>query len=61
MQVLLFLVIHEHLSIQLGLKITQYREAVLADGSVQKKPYVGPLQVQFQDRIYFVGAVVIGD
>jgi hypothetical protein len=39
----------------------QYREAVLANGSVQKKPYFDPLQEQFQDRICFVGAMVMGD
>jgi hypothetical protein len=28
---------------------------------VYKKPYVGPLQEQFQDRICFVGAMEMGD
>jgi clan AA aspartic protease len=55
------LCIPEHIAMQLGLEYKQYREAVLADGSIQKKPYVGPLQVQFEDRICFVGAMVMGD
>ena len=37
------------------------REVKLANGQVIAVPYVGPIQVQFEDRFCFVGAMVMGD
>ena len=36
------------------------REVLLADGSKQRVPYVGPLEIRFKNRSGFVGAVVMG-
>lgn len=33
----------------------------MADGSKKLVPYVGPVQVRFQKRTGFVGALVMGD
>jgi hypothetical protein len=37
------------------------REVTVADGRTQKVPYVGPLEVLFENRSCFVGALVLGD
>ncbi len=49
------------MAIQLGLKELQTREVVLADGSSRLAPYVGPMKIEFDTRICFVGAMVVGD
>ncbi len=46
---------------QLQLESSEEREATLANGSRHRVPYVGPIQVQFQDRSGYVGALVLGD
>jgi len=33
----------------------------VADGRSMRVPYVGPVKVAFQDRICFVGALVLGN
>ena len=56
-----FLVIPEHVAIQLGFEELESREITLADGAKVKKPYVGPVEVRAFGRRAFVGAIVGGD
>ena len=56
-----YLCIPSHIASQLGLNQLETREATLADGSSKPVPYVGPIQVTFENRNCFVGAVVLGD
>ena len=56
-----YLCIPSHVANQLDLKELQTREVVLADGGTKNVPYVGPIKIQFEDRICFVGAMVLGD
>lgn len=56
-----YLCIPSHIATQLGLKEIQKREVKLADGNSNLVPYVGPIKVVFQDRLCFVGAMVLGD
>ena len=56
-----FLVIPEHVAIQLGLEALESREITLADGAKVKKPYVGPVEIKAFGRRAFVGAIVGGD
>jgi len=56
-----YLCISQHIANQLGVKELQKREVTLADGSSSLVPYVGPIKVEFEDRICFVGAMVLGD
>ncbi|MDD9857251.1 MAG: clan AA aspartic protease [Gammaproteobacteria bacterium] len=51
----------EHLAIQLQLKEIEKRDVVTADGREHSIPYVGPIQVRFDNRNSFSGALVIGD
>jgi clan AA aspartic protease len=55
------LCIPEHLQIQLRLQEIDQKEVVLADGSRQLAPYVGPVEVRFKNRVGFAGALVLGD
>ena len=55
------LCIPEHLQIQLRLEEIDQKEVLLADGSRQLVPYVGPIEVRFKNRIGFAGALVLGD
>jgi clan AA aspartic protease len=57
----LMLCIPEHLALQLKLQQESEREVTVADGCSMCVPYVGPVKVSFQDRICFVGALVLGD
>ena len=57
---LTYLCIPSHIAHQLGLEPLETREATLADGNSQSVPYVGPIQVTFENRNCFVGAVVLG-
>ena len=57
----LFLVIPEHVRIQLQLQTQSTREVVLADGSRRTIPYVGPIETRFKNRVAYVGAIVMGD
>ena len=55
------LCIPEHVSLQLKLTAIEQREVTTADGKPHLVPYVGPLQVRFENRTCFTGALVLGD
>ena len=55
------LCIPEHVSVQLKLAAIEEREVITADGSAHLVPYVGPIQVKFENRTCFTGALVFGD
>jgi len=57
----LLLCIPQHVAIQLQLEELEKREITLADGSRQLAPYVGPVEVRFENRRCFAGALVLGD
>jgi clan AA aspartic protease len=57
----LMLCIPEHIALQLGLEPVDTREVTLADGKPVTAPYVGPIDVRFENRRCFVGALVIGE
>lgn len=57
----LMLCIPEHIALQLQLETNNQREVTVADGRKQLVPYVGPIEVIFENRNCFVGALVIGD
>ena len=46
---------------QLDLEQNGTRDISTADGKSHKVPYVGPVKVTFENRICFVGAIVLGD
>src|ERR1022692_1274818 len=56
-----FLCITQHVANQLGLSELQKREIILADETAKLVPYVGPIKIEFENRICFVGAMVLGD
>lgn len=56
-----FLIIPEHIRLQLGLEELTRKEVTLADGSRQMVPYVGPVETRFKNRAAYVGAIVMGD
>ena len=56
-----YLCITETVAIQLHLEELQKREVKLANGHITEVPYVGPIKLEFEDRICFVGAMVMGD
>jgi clan AA aspartic protease len=56
-----FLVIPEHVRLQLQLEEQSKKEVTLADGSRRMISYVGPVETRFKNRIAYVGAVVMGD
>ncbi len=56
-----FLCITQHVANQLGVKELYQKEAQLADGTSKLMPYVGPIKVEFENRVCFVGAMVLGD
>ena len=55
------LCIPEHIMIQLGLEEIDKKEVSLADNSKRLVPYVGPIELHFENRIGFSGALVIGE
>ncbi|MBX7181919.1 MAG: clan AA aspartic protease [Bacteroidia bacterium] len=57
----LFLCIPEHIAIQLQLKEFEKKEVTIADGSKKLVPYVGPIKVNFENRMCLTGALVIGE
>ena len=57
----LHLCLPEHIALQLELKELEKREVTWADGKKRLAPYVGPLEVSFEKRHCFVGAMVLGD
>jgi clan AA aspartic protease len=52
--------IPEHVAVQLDLAEIEKREATTADERSHLVPYVGPIQIRFQNRTCFTGALVIG-
>lgn len=57
----LHLCIPEHIALQLELDELQKREVTCADGSRKLCPYVGPIEVSFENRSCYTGALVLGD
>jgi clan AA aspartic protease len=57
----LHLCIPEHIAIQLDLEELYSREVTTADGSKHLCPYVGPIQLKFENRGCFTGALVLGN
>ncbi len=55
------LCIPDHIQHQLKLTEIEKREITIADGRNMVVPYVGPVQVNFQNRTSFTGALVLGD
>jgi clan AA aspartic protease len=55
------LCIPEHIAVQLNLKELEKREVTTAEGKLSVVPYVGPVQVHFDNRNCFIGALVMGD
>jgi clan AA aspartic protease len=53
--------IPEHVAVQLRLPEIEKREVTTADERSHVVPYVGPIQIEFQNRTCFTGALVIGD
>ena len=56
-----YLCIPRSLSDELGLEACGTKAVALADGSVAEVPYVGPVQVRWNKRTCFVGALIMGD
>lgn len=57
----LHLCIPEKVALQLSLEELTKREVTTADGKEHLCSYVGPIEVQFENRACFTGALVIGD
>lgn len=57
----LHLCIPEHISLQLELEELYKREVTTADGKKQVCSYVGPIEVKFENRGCYTGALVLGD
>ena len=57
----MMLCIPEHVALQVQLAELYKREVTTADGTKHVCPYVGPVQITFQNRGCFVGALVLGD
>lgn len=55
------LCIPEHVALQLRLEQSSEREITTADGHKKLVPYVGPIEVRFNNRRCYVGALVLGD
>ena len=56
-----FLIIPQHVRLQLALEEQGKKEITLVDGSRTMVPYVGPIETRFQNRVAYVGAIVMGD
>jgi len=57
----LTLCIPQHIAVQLELETGSQREITTADGGRHIVPYVGPIEVLFENRNCFVGSLVLGD
>ena len=57
----LMLCIPPHVCAQLKLEENTKREVTTADGSSHLVPYVGPIELVFENRNCFVGALVMGN
>jgi clan AA aspartic protease len=56
-----YVCVPEHVAIQLRLETLYEREVTIADGSRRLCPYAGPLQVRFDGRACFTGALILGE
>ncbi len=56
-----YLVIPEHVRLQLQFDEQDKKKVTLADGSGRLIPYVGAIEIRFKNRVSYVGAVVMGD
>ena len=57
----LHLIIPEHVAIQLRLETSDQREVTIADGSRRVCPYAGPVEIRFDGRRCFTGALILGE
>jgi clan AA aspartic protease len=57
----LFLCIPEHIALQLQLTEFEKREVTIADGSKKLVPYVGPIKINYLNRMCLTGALVLGN
>ena len=57
----LTLCIPEHVALELELETESTREISVAVGRKMNVPYIRPIPVGFENRICFVGALVLGD
>ena len=57
----MLLYIPKHLAIQLKLTEYEKREVTIADGSKKLVPYVGPIKINYQNRMCLTGALVLGN
>ncbi len=57
----LHLCVPEHVALQLGLEELEKREVTTADGTRHLCAYVGPVEVHFENRGCYTGALVLGD
>ena len=57
----LMLCVPEHIKTQLGLQELEKREISTADGKRDVVSYCGPVQIRFESRNCFTGALVLGD
>lgn len=55
------LCIPEHVAVQLDLAELEKREVTTAEGRHVPVPYVGPVQITFENRSCYTGALVLGD
>ena len=46
---------------RLQLEESEMKPVTLADGRVARVPYVGPLELRFENRVGFTGALVMGE
>ena len=53
--------IPQHVALQLQLDEIEKREVTTADEKSHVVPYVGPVQIRFENRTCFTGALVIGE
>jgi clan AA aspartic protease len=57
----LHLCVPEHVALQLHLEELEKREVTTADGAKRLCSYVGPVELRFENRACFTGALVLGD
>lgn len=57
----LHLCVPEHIAIQLKLEELYKREVTTADEKKHMVPYMGPVEIRFENRGCFTGALVFGD
>jgi clan AA aspartic protease len=55
------LCIPENVRRRLHLEAISEKDVTLADGSIKRVPYVGPIEIRFKNRVGFAGALVMGD